>query len=183
MTNKFRGIVHYVFRLSRSALFIMSEKAKATNPDTLQEEDDAPAVSPPEAEKKRKSDDSKKSKSSWTAAEDDALLKAVLEDQQDREAEGDGEEEEDWDEIAKSVTGKTPVQCLKRYMVLNRKQGGKSIERASSSADEKDEDPESHVAKKPKRVKVKEPEASSGKWTHDEMELLKKLVEQYKDSK
>lgn len=135
---------------------------------------------------KRKSDDMKKSKAVWTAAEDDALLKAVVEDQQDREAEGDGEEEEDWDEIAEAVPEKSPVQCLKRYMVLNRKQDSAPSADTSSpptvekEEEEEEEEPGSPAAKKPKRAR-KETD-SSAKWTHDEVELLKKLVEQYKDS-
>lgn len=130
---------------------------------------------------KRKSEDPKKSKAVWSASEDEALLKAVIEDQQDREAEGDGEEDEDWDEIAKSVQGKTPVQCLKRYIALNRKQEASPIGTATSPAPEKEEEEESPVSKKAKRSK-KEAEPSSTKWSPDEIELLKKLVEQYKDS-
>jgi hypothetical protein len=125
---------------------------------------------------KRKGDDTKKSKV-FTAEEDDALLKAVLEDKQDREAEGDGEEEEDWDEISKVVPGKTPVQCLKRYMTLNQKQGGAS-ESSAAASESKDDDSDS--PKKSKRPK-KDSEPSQ-KWSNDEIELLKKLVEQYKDS-
>ena len=69
---------------------------------------------------KRRSDE-KKSRVTWSDVEDGKLLKAVLEDKQDREAEGDTEDEEDWDEIAKNIPNKTPVQCLKRYMVLNQR--------------------------------------------------------------
>ena len=56
---------------------------------------------------KRRSDE-KKSRVSWSTTEDDGLLKAVLEDKQNREAEGDAEDEEDWDEIAKNIPDKTP---------------------------------------------------------------------------
>jgi hypothetical protein len=131
---------------------------------------------------KRKSDDSKKSRAVWSAAEDDTLLKAVLEDQQDREAEGDGDEDEDWDDISKSVPGKSPVLCLKRYMSLNKKgQAGAPTEPTSPVEAEKEEDTtESPEAKKPKRGK-KEAD-SSAKWSASEIELLKKLVDQYKDS-
>jgi hypothetical protein len=148
---------------------------------------------------KRTSDDAKKAKVAWTASEDDALLKAVLEDQDAREP--DADEEEDWDEIAKTVPEKTPVQCLKRYLALNRKQASAvSAPQASSPVpaekpgdeDENDEDEEeeeeeeddesdSQPTKKQKLVK-KDTEAS-GKWTPDEIELLRKLVEQYKDCK
>lgn len=157
----------------------------------------------------RKSDDAKKAKVSWTASEDDALLKAVLDDQNNREP--DADEEEDWDEIAKNVQEKTPVQCLKRYLSLSRKQASTTAIAAQASepnlatnkedtdendeVDEEDEDDddeddsEGPPAKKQKRSK-REAEASakwtsetSGKWTPEEMELLKKLVEQYKDCK
>jgi hypothetical protein len=120
----------------------------------------------------------KKSKSAWSAAEDDALLKAVVEDQQDREAEGNGDDDEDWDEIAESVPNKTPVQCLKRYMSLNKKLESKGQDSAGSSGEEQPESPD----KKPQAKKQKR-DTDSSKWTTEEVELLKKLVEQYKDSK
>lgn len=141
---------------------------------------------------KRKNDDSKKAKTAWSASEDDALLKAVLEDQQDRDAGGD--DEEDWDDIAKSVPGKTPVQCLKRYIALNKKQGNSSSSAATTSTvaspaaskqggeDDEDEDDDASPASKKLKASKKDAEGS-GKWTQDEIELLKKLVEQYKDSK
>ena len=143
---------------------------------------------------KRKSDDAKKAKTAWLASEDDALLKAVVEDQQDRDAEGDGEDEEDWDEIAKSVPGKTPVQCLKRYIALNRKQAGSTSSSTAASTpikedddgeEEDDDDDDEEEAGSPAAKKQKASKKDSdgaGKWTNEEVELLKKLVEQYKDS-
>jgi len=154
---------------------------------------------------KRRSDE-KKSKVSWSATEDDALLKAVLEDKQDREAEGgDAEDEEDWDEIANSITGKTPVQCLKRYMIINRRKTGGSSPVAKSPATEsttnadseeetkdsfqderkaeepdEDDEVEDEEEKEPKRAR-KEGD-SSMRWPQDDLDLLKKLVENYKDS-
>ena len=151
--------------------------------------------------KKRRSDE-KKSKVSWSASEDDALLKAVLEDKQDREAEGgeggDAEDEEDWDEIAKSIFGKTPVQCLKRYMVINRKKTSEtSNTKATTNADatedtkiasqEEGDDPadddeaEDDEEKESKRAR-KEGDVSL-RWPQDDLDLLKKLVENYKDCK
>jgi len=116
----------------------------------------------------------------WSAAEEEALLKAVIEDQQDREAEGNGDEEEDWDEIANSVPNKTPVQCLKRYMALNEKRV--PVPPSESSPDEKDDsEQDSSATRKPaKRIKKETDPAS--KWSSEEVELLKKLVEQYKDT-
>lgn len=158
----------------------MPIKRKAKEDSESPTKEDSGAENEEESEPKRKSgDDQKKSKNAWSAAEDDALLKAVLEDQQDREAEGEGDEEEDWDEIAKAVEGKTPVQCLKRYLIVNRKQ--ESPPDATSPESSKDNEIDSPVAKKAKRPK-KESDPSSKSWTPDEIELLKKLVEQYKDS-
>ena len=155
---------------------------------------------------KRRSDE-KKSKVSWSATEDDALLKAVLEDKQDREAEGgDAEDEEDWDEIAKSITSKTPVQCLKRYMVINRRKAGRSSSvnktepatelttNADSEEETKipsreegkvdfpeDDEVEDEEEKEPKRAR-KEGDTAM-RWPQDDLDLLKKLVENYKDCK
>lgn len=146
---------------------------------------------------KRKSEE-KKSKVAWTDEEDDQLLKAVLEDKQNREAEGDGDEEEDWDEISKSFPDKSAVQCFKRYIEKFKdppvradsteaapepgesqpKEEGKGDESEHEDEEEEDEDEDSGSPKK-KRVKK---EGSVG-WKTAEVELLKKLVEQYKDSK
>lgn len=158
---------------------------------------------------KRRSDE-KKSRVLWSASEDDALLKAVLEDKQDREAEGgDAEDEEDWDEIAKSIPGKTPVQCLKRYMVINRRKSGGEPSPPSNTAsvpasttkadpeeesktssreerkdndgpDENDEAEDDDGEKEPKRAR-KEGDTLT-RWPQDDLDLLKKLVENYKDS-
>lgn len=149
---------------------------------------------------KRRSED-KKSKVSWSASEDDALLKAILEDKQDREAEaGEAEDEEDWDEIAKSIAGKTPVQCLKRYMVINSRKSGESSSKsdaaesntnADAEEDKKtasgqtdggdgEEDADDDEEKEPKRAR-KEGDVSL-RWPQDDLDLLKKLVENYKDS-
>ena len=104
-------------------------------------------------------------------------------------------DEEDWDEIAKSIPNKTPVQCLKRYMSLNKKGQEKGTPESvppvpvvaaapppplPASGDDALDSPEMlpPPAKKPR----KDPDPSS-KWTSEEIELLKKLVEQYKDSK
>lgn len=71
----------------------------------------------------------KKEKKSWTAEEDETLMIAILNETNNRalESRNIGEKhdkdndnsedgEEDWDEIAKSLPGRTPVQCLRRYM-------------------------------------------------------------------
>ncbi|KAL3919109.1 MAG: hypothetical protein SGILL_003918, partial [Bacillariaceae sp.] len=160
---------------------------------------------------KRRSEDTKKSKAVWTDDDDEALLKAVSEDQKNRATDGDAEDEEDWDEIAKSVPGKTPVQCLKRYMALNSKKQAAEPKAASpasaatseeanpvaepddakpspvqaevkteepSEAQEKDDD----MGEKPSKAPRIESADGSAEWPEDESDLLKKLVEQYKDS-
>ena len=140
-------------------------------------------------------------------------MKAVSEDQMARATEGDAEDDEDWDEIAKSVPGKTPVQCLKRYMTLNSKktaaapkpappaasgvsaeakppaesddtklapaQASAKTEDQSRAAQEKDAD----VGEKPSKAPRIEAADGSSDWPQEESDLLKKLVEQYKDSK
>eukprot|EP00428_Durinskia_dybowskii_P012173 CAMPEP_0170223088 /NCGR_PEP_ID=MMETSP0116_2-20130129/11241_1 /TAXON_ID=400756 /ORGANISM="Durinskia baltica, Strain CSIRO CS-38" /LENGTH=410 /DNA_ID=CAMNT_0010473785 /DNA_START=247 /DNA_END=1475 /DNA_ORIENTATION=+ len=140
---------------------------------------------------KRKVEEAKKSKVAWTDEEDDALLKAVLEDKQNREAEGDPEEEEDWDEIAKAVPGKTPVQCLKRYMTnFKEPESNEAVPEQATKSEDKDEESESDDEvsdedddeESPKSKKVKKESENAPGWNHDEVELLKKLVEQYKDS-
>ena len=158
----------------------------------------------------KRSSDERKSRVSWSAADDDALLKAVLDDKRDREAEGgDAEDEEDWDEIAKNIPSKTPVQCLKRYMVINRKNDGNSSAQSKTTPststeistnenpevdkkiesqeqgkveeldpDDEEEDEEEKDSKRPR----KEGETNS-LWPQDDLDLLKKLVENYKDCK
>lgn len=153
---------------------------------------------PPEGEEARATDQSKKSKSAWSAAEDNALLKAVVEDQTDRDAEGNGDDEEDWDEIAKSIPNKTPVQCLKRYMSLNRKGITKGIPETVAAAAPPmaaaaapppppvaasgDDAPDSSEMAPPPAKKQRKDTDPPSRWSTEEIELLKKLVEQYKDT-
>lgn len=166
---------------------------------------------------KRRSEDTKK-KAVWTDEDDEALVNAVIKDQKDRAAQEDAEDDEDWDEIAKSVPGKTPVQCLKRYLALDTKkkqatepaaapppagtQMSSSFASASAStADDSKHSPSLKTEAKhsEKTSEVEEGDDESGEkaskvprietidgspfWPHDETDLLKKLVEQYKDSK
>ena len=112
---------------------------------------------------------------------------AVIEDRNRREDIEEEDEEDDWDEIAKSVPGKTPVQCLRRYMSkLNKKEEAgphpptpvaAGTRRTRSARDKEESDEESHAAKKAKT------DSSEDGWQEDEIELLKKLVEHYSDSK
>ena len=134
----------------------------------------------------------------WTSEEDEALLRAVIEEQEE-----DGEE--DWDAISQLIEGKSAVQCLKRYMQLNQKETNSSSSRLVSNVtdspshekeskessphepndpvqgdDEDADDDETNSHSKMKSL----PSASegAGKWTQEEMDLLKKLVETYKET-
>jgi Myb-like DNA-binding domain len=164
---------------------------------------------------------SSKARAVWTTSEDNALLKAVVLDKKRRDTSTESDEE-DWDTIAESIPGKTAVQCLKRYMVLNnntdRTSGGvgsgfEAAAAASAAAEEEESKP---AAKSKKRTKVQTGEdlteaggndddagdnesaravkrlktdqattstASMVQWSENEIRLLKKLVEQYKDCK
>lgn len=178
----------------------------------------------------------KKDKKPWTPAEDEALMLAVLDDKKRREVEADESEEdgrvdeddeEDWDEIAESVPGRTPVQCLRRYMRALNPKGGDSgsgageeldgadgspfasafeaadvqkmpakengSENATPSAPavlkrERSEEPSfsappAETIPTPKRTKLEKTEEDSpSKWSIDETNLLKKLVDQYQDT-
>lgn len=138
----------------------------------------------------------------WTSEEDDALLKAVIEEQEE-----DGEE--DWDAIAQLIEGKSAVQCLKRYIQLNQKHPNNSNNPSSlvpnvtdSPSHEKEskseiqqtdaanndngdqEQSDDKIASLVSKAKSALPPATdgAGKWTADEIELLRKLVETYKDT-
>ena len=164
---------------------VKEEEEEEESKDQDQGESEDLDESKPAAEERTKGKaPEKKSKNAWTVTEDDHLLKAVYEDRQDREAEGNGDDDEDWDEIAKLMPNKTPVQCLKRYMELNKKGKAKgAAEIAAASGDDTPDSPEMNPppAKKP-RTESTDP-AGGSRWNTDEVELLKKLVEQYKDSK
>ena len=125
----------------------------------------------------------------WTSKEDRALLKAVAEEKEDREADGRADEEEDWDEIAISVDGKSAVQCLKRHMVLStKKQGTVATAAATAAAAGNDgsnggSDSSAGAERSAKRQKTAGSSTETDdNWTADEIALLRKLVEQYKDT-
>jgi hypothetical protein len=128
-----------------------------------------------EGEKQAARGASKRSKQ-WTSEEDEALKIAVLEERQRRRSSGDeeehDEEEDDWDEIAKSVPGKTPVQCLQRYISTR----GEFTAAAGAGGGEGEERGDS---KPPAQLK----QGDSGvEWSVAERELLQVLVVQYEDS-
>lgn len=180
-------------------------------------------VSPSKQPQAPQTTSSKKPRRVWAAREDEALMLAVLDDKKrndmelDESEEDDGSDEsddEDWDEIAKSVPGRTPVQCLQRYMKhLNRSAREKidSLDQTLETSDKNSFDTKIAVAtkkepsehsgemslkrqleggstssatemdlpspKKQRRDKTKM--GSPTKWTSEETNMLRKLVEQY----
>ena len=71
-------------------------------------------------------------KRAWTAEEDANLVEAVLAARSEQEESSGGsnpevtdeEDDDDWDEIAQSVPDRTAVQCLQRYLHLEKKRKG-----------------------------------------------------------
>jgi hypothetical protein len=149
----------------------------------------------------------------WTAEEDQALLQAVAAEHSERQGQhGDAaksvDEDEDWDAIAQSVPGKSAVQCLKRYMILQQQKSEENASAAPSASSTRitrskaQASPsipnDSHTKKSSEeddvgggedddeeQEDISEPDASAsgaGLWTSDDVELLEKLVEQYKDA-
>jgi hypothetical protein len=121
-----------------------------------------------EDEENQRTENNKRVKK-WSASEDELLLKLVYEHQQEHSE--DDDDDEDWDGIAFNIPGKTAVQCLKRFMKLNKK-------KPSSAKAEKEE---SYSVASSNSSKDRRREAE-GKWSQEETDLLKKLVEQYKDT-
>jgi len=133
-----------------------------------------------EADEKRSS--AKKPRLLWTDKEDSDLLTAVWADRKRRgEEEQEDDEEEDWDEIAKSVPGKTPVQCLRRYLKLN---AGGPTAAGPDTIDDTKEEPDDDSSKLNAATAAKKPrkEPEQVLWNQEEIDLLRKLVEAYSDS-
>ncbi len=155
----------------------------------------------------------RKGKQSWTDKEDEALMIAVLEqrkisaDKDDLSEEEDSDESDDdedydeieWDVISTSVSGRTAVECLKRYLKLKKND---DVAKAVSVADivamseknpaalianqkQQKRKGESVVSETPEMTlspsKKKKKDATS--WTEAETSLLSSLAEQYQDSK
>lgn len=144
------------------------KKRKATDDNDEDDDDD-------EDDTEDKKSSPKKSRILWTDTEDDELLRAVVADRKKRGADEDDDDEDDWDEIAKAVSGKTPVQCLRRFMKLD---GGGG----RGTFDDADESPSSSP---PGKAKAKKPrkELDQATWSQEEIDLLRKLVEAYSDCK
>jgi hypothetical protein len=137
------------------------------------------------------SNGTKRSKTVWTPAEDEALRRAVA-----RTAEGHVDhttedfEDEDWDTISEGVPGKSAVQCFKQFTTLTRAEERKRKEEGDMDATSEPESAplgsvvsspklESHVAKTASPPPIND---GSGFWSEDEIKLMSKLVETYKDT-
>ena len=180
------------------------EEAKPAQSQTQEEDSEQQRITlgPPTKRDKRR----------WNAKEDETLMLAVLEERKRREMDvdesddEDSEDEEDWDAIAFAVSGRTAIQCLRRYnRHLNRKDEeseGKSQKsnkesaessKALSDAGESKKRPSSTVvgaetfdipSPAAKKSKQEVPiEASTAAWSQDDTLLLQKLVEHYQDGK
>ncbi len=162
----------------------------------------------------------RKGRQLWTAKEDEALMIAVLEERKTRDEkeededdleEDDFEEEEedweviDWDMIAALVTGRSPVECLKRYLkhkkrhevkAVNTSMHPGNIDVAATALDEKPAAtlPTQKTTKRKGGSTVTESEEMTIspqnkkkkeelKWTDDEIGLLSSLADQYQDGK
>lgn len=130
------------------------------------------------AEKKRR-------KAQWTAEEDEALVRAMAQERHNAGLTDDDEfEDEDWDAVAENVPGKSAVECFKRYTIMN---ASKNIARSSSlnasSEEEVDGDSTSRKEQAADAAsKTLSPVEGSDDWAEDEVLLLRRLVETYKDT-
>ena len=130
----------------------------------------------------------RREKTAWNGWQDDHLLAAVAREQQNRPKDhsqdhddDDEEEEEDWDVIAEGVPDKTPVQCLKRYMIISTapaRAGGAPRPPAAQQAVPVQEATLTAAAS----MDDTNDDSDDGGWTTGEQDLLKKLVEMYKDT-
>lgn len=130
-----------------------------------------------------------KKTSKWSSIDDEALRNAVaVEHLKHRDdSEHDHDEDEDWETIALAVPGKTAVQCLKRYMTISREDDDeeKNIptigkKRSRDSASVRSEDISENNENDSQQLQDIDP--GSIPWENDELELLRRLVEQYRDS-
>uniref|UniRef100_A0A7S3P8G1 Uncharacterized protein n=1 Tax=Amphora coffeiformis TaxID=265554 RepID=A0A7S3P8G1_9STRA len=148
------------------------------------------------AERKRRSTnesdnenvEKKRRKSQWTAAEDEALLGAMAQERHNSGmAEDDEFEDEDWDAVAENVPGKSAVECFKRYTKMH---ASKKISRSTSHSSslgtqshDGEEDMDGDTSHKGGAAsKIPPAIDGAGDWTEDEILLLKRLVETYKDT-
>jgi hypothetical protein len=133
------------------------------------------------------SNSSKRSKTVWSPAEEEALRVAVASTAARHvDHTADDFEDEDWDTIAEGVPGKSAVQCFKQFTTMTRAAARK---RSMEMDDESESAARSSVQASPQLgshgAKTASPPPfndGSGSWTEDEIKLMSKLVETYKDT-
>lgn len=141
---------------------------------------------------------------SWSAKQDESLINAVLdvlelpterdEGGSDEEKEAEGGEDDwdfiDWDSIAVSVSGKTPVQCLKRYLKLKKTHNVAKAPHATPSINVDSSSSSSQPYKRKltistiqqsEEITLSPPKKKkeSVKWSEDELSMLQTLTEQH----
>ena len=122
----------------------------------------------------------------WTEDKDGMLLCAIALDKQSRG--GSADEEEDWDYIATLVPHTSAVQCLKRYMALQKETQLASHNSLIATINQKPSnttEPQKTASDaKTSPIETKRVDECSGTadWTLDDIGLLEKLVEQYHDA-
>lgn len=123
-----------------------------------------------------------KKSSEWTPEQDQALLNEVQKNHGKHSDSSDEQDEEDWESIAATISGKSAVQCLKRFLALK----ASSLQSSSKSAGEwrDDGNGDQHRLKRQRKVQTNKDECDTDgdgrDWSSDEEALLCKLVEQYK---
>jgi hypothetical protein len=183
-------------------------KREKQDDDEDQQQSHSDAPSSPSSPTKQSPSKRSKTAVSWTQEEDQALLTAYQEEQGPEGIDG----EEDWDAISAAVPGKTAVQCFKRYIQLNNEEPASSAAaNASSGSGNVAAAAAGGAMKQEAQDTIAGDEASGGgaaaadagpsspqpigsgrtlppatdglgKWTQEEMDLLRKLVETYKDT-
>lgn len=144
----------------------------------------------------------------WSMEEDSILLQAVVNDTKNRQNQNrEGDDEEDWDAIAQSFVGKSAVQCFKRYISIQQQQHQSSMQEKKSSHHPQHQQQRDRPVRFPaiaaqrgkpigndnSRLDEEDDEEDSsggdgahnsgaGVWSLEEVELLQKLIEQYKES-
>ncbi len=111
----------------------------------------------------------------WTEDKDGLLLCAVALEKRARQSSGD--DEEDWDYIAALVPNASAVQCLKRYMVLQKEDQLTSTTSLKPPAGAEGQTKTSELAADESAVA-----AVPDDWPPEDVGLLAKLVEQYRDA-
>ena len=138
----------------------------------------------------------------WTEDKDSLLFLAVALDKNLTNVKAD--EELDWDSVSQKVPHATSVQCLQRYMIL-REQGMRAPQlpdlttrrkrrkldvETSSGKEPLQDDNESETSISDETIfrtvtissDTADEAKTSAAWTNDEVRLLQKLVEQYRNS-